>query len=298
MPHIDQLTRWVEDAYGMESLLIDALTEQLPRLSGHPEMEAKILEHLERTHGHLNMLDERIARLGGEASSLRKGGLATFLHGMMSRWITGPQGTLVKLCIGDFAAEHYEIATYRMLITAAQVCRDKETVRVCQQILPDEEEMARWLEEHLVTFSRQVAHAQEMPEVEEHGQAPVDLAGRLRHNYLYAVFDSEDQVTQVEQALLAEMGVQVQRLQGLDAAAHLRGEYASIRVKLERFVIGLSADAEHSDHYAAQLEMGRIVLAVPCETHDMAEKMTRKILDYGAHDIRYFGTIGMVSMDT
>jgi ferritin-like metal-binding protein YciE len=286
----------VEDAYGMESLLIDALTEQLPRLSGYPEMEAKILEHLERTHGHLNMLDERIARLGGEASSLRKGGLSTFLHGMMSRWITGPQGTLVKLCIGDFAAEHYEIATYTMLITAAQLCRDKETARVCQQILPDEEEMARWLEEHIVTFSRQVAHAQEMPEEEEHGQAPVDLAGRLRHNYLYAVFDSEDQVKQAEQALLAEMGVQAQRLQGLDAAAHLRGEYASITVKLERFVIGLSADAEESDHYAAQLEMGRIVLAVPCQDHDMADKMTQKILDYGAHDIRYIGTIGMVRM--
>lgn len=296
MPHMDQLTRWVEDAYGMESLLIDALTEQLPRLSGHPEMEAKVLEHLERTHGHLNMLDECITRLGGEASSLRKGGLFTFLHGMMSRWITGPQGTLVKLCIGDFAAEHYEIATYTMLITAAQLCRDEETARVCQQILPDEEEMARWLEEHLVTFSRQVAHAQEMPEAEEHGQAPVDLAGRLRHNYLYAVFDSEDQVTQAEQALLAEMGVQAQRLQGLDAAAHLRGKYGGIRVKLERFVIGLSADAEHSDHYAAQLEMGRIVLGVPCEDHDMADKMTQKILGYGAHDIRYFGTIDMVSM--
>ena len=161
MPHTDQLTRWVEDAYGMESMLIDALTEQLPRLSGHPEMEAKVLEHLERTHGHLNMLDECIARLGGEASSLRKGGLSTFLHGMMSRWITGPHGTLVKLCIGDFAAEHYEIATYTMLITAAQLCRDKETVRVCQEILPDEEEMACWLEEHLVTFSREVGHVKE-----------------------------------------------------------------------------------------------------------------------------------------
>jgi hypothetical protein len=96
--------------------------------------------------------------------------------------------------------------------------------------------------------------------------------------------------------LLAEMGVQAQRLQGLDAAAHLRGEYASIKVKLERFVIGLSSDAQQSDHYAAQLEMGRIVLAVPCQDHDMADKMTQKILDYGAHDIRYIGTIGMVSM--
>src|SRR5918911_949223 len=108
-------------------------------------------------------------------------------------WSIGPQGTLVKLCIGDFAAEHYEIATYTMLITAAQLCRDKETVRACQKILPDEEEMARWLEEHLVTFSRQVARAPKRPEEEEQGQTPVDVAGRLWHNYLYAVFDPEDQ---------------------------------------------------------------------------------------------------------
>jgi hypothetical protein len=118
--------------------------------------------------------------------------------------------------------------------------------------------MARWLEEHLVTFSRQVARAAEMPEEtkteQEQGQTPVDVAGRLRHNYFYAVFDAEDQVTRAEQALLAEMGVQAQRLQGMDAAARLRGEYGGLRVKLERFVIGLSADAEQSDHYAAQLE--------------------------------------------
>jgi ferritin-like metal-binding protein YciE len=38
--------------------------------------------------------------------------------------------------------------TVTMLVTAARACRDEETVGVCQEIVREEEEMARWLEEH------------------------------------------------------------------------------------------------------------------------------------------------------
>ena len=60
----------------------------------------------------------------------------------------------------------------------------------------------------------------------------------------------------------------------------------------------VGTEAEHSDHYAEQLERGHIVLAVPCEDHDAADEMTQKILEYGAHDITYYSTMGMLTMHT
>jgi ferritin-like metal-binding protein YciE len=53
--------------------------------------------------------------------------------------------------LSDYATEHFEIASYRALIKGAQDLGDDETVRLCQQILREEEDMARFLEQNLPT---------------------------------------------------------------------------------------------------------------------------------------------------
>jgi len=63
---------------------------------------------------------------------------------------------LVKNAFADFAAEHFEIACYNALITAAEELDDMETLQVCQAILGDEENMAYWLEENLPMAVRMV----------------------------------------------------------------------------------------------------------------------------------------------
>ncbi|MDQ2827523.1 MAG: ferritin-like domain-containing protein, partial [Chloroflexota bacterium] len=45
--------------------------------------------------------------------------------------------------------ENFEIATYRAIITAAQDTGDTDTVHVCQQILDDEQAMARFLDDRM-----------------------------------------------------------------------------------------------------------------------------------------------------
>jgi ferritin-like metal-binding protein YciE len=300
MPHTAQLTKWLELAYGMEREVIATLTEQLPDLTGHHEMEAKIQEHLEQTHRHAAMVDECVARLGGHASALDKGGLASFLHGMMGRSSTPPQGALVKYSIADFAAEHYEIATYTMLITAARGCRDEETARACQEILREEQEMAHWLAQRLpdnvhavarLSVARQKAKGGATKK-EEH---PLDLAGTFKGGYLYAVFDDEQQVAQAEQAL-ATMNMRPQRLQGPEAVAHLRGELGGILAKIGRIIKSFGHEAQYAAHYAMHAERGRIVLAVQCPDQATADDLTQKIKEHGGFDIRYFGTMGTQRM--
>jgi ferritin-like metal-binding protein YciE len=187
-----------------------------------------------------------------------------------------------------------------MLITAARGCRDEETARVCQEILREEQEMAHWLAQRLpdnvhavarLSVARQKAKGGATKK-EEH---PLDLAGTFKGGYLYAVFDDEQQVAQAEQAL-AKMNMRSQRLQGPEAAAHLRGEFGGILAKIGRIIKSFGHEARYAAHYAMHAERGRIVLAVECPDQATADDVTQKIKEHGGFDIRYFGTMGTQRM--
>lgn len=63
--------------------------------------------------------------------------------------------TVRRIALADYAAENFEIASYTALISAAQELGDQEIIRVCQQILRDEQEMASWLQQNLPTLVQQ-----------------------------------------------------------------------------------------------------------------------------------------------
>src|SRR5690606_39156683 len=72
------------------------------------------------------------------------------ITGMMGGMSTGmARDQLVKNAITDYATEHFEIACYTALITAARDYGDADTVLACESIRRDEQEMAQWLEQRL-----------------------------------------------------------------------------------------------------------------------------------------------------
>jgi ferritin-like metal-binding protein YciE len=72
------------------------------------------------------------------------------MMGTMQSVATGPfKDEMVKNALMDFGAENFEIACYRALVTAAEQIDDSETARICQQIMRDEMDMARFLEQNL-----------------------------------------------------------------------------------------------------------------------------------------------------
>lgn len=148
MAHQEWLTSWLNDAYGMENALIQILGDHVKESEGHPELHAKIQEHLEVTKRHAEMVKSCIERLGGSTSSVKTG--MSNLFGKMQGMAGGAaEDALVKAGISDFAAENFEIASYSALITAAKSVGDEETATTCQQILADEQDMAKFLETHL-----------------------------------------------------------------------------------------------------------------------------------------------------
>jgi ferritin-like metal-binding protein YciE len=61
----------------------------------------------------------------------------------------------MKGSLASYAFEAMEIASYTILISAANRVGDKETARICKQILREEKAMAAWLERNLPTLTRQ-----------------------------------------------------------------------------------------------------------------------------------------------
>ena len=61
---------------------------------------------------------------------------------------------VVKGAMAGYVFENLEIATYTVLIEAAEVAGELETVEVCRSIIKEEVAMAEWLKEHLPEVTR------------------------------------------------------------------------------------------------------------------------------------------------
>jgi ferritin-like metal-binding protein YciE len=155
----DILISWLNDAYAMEKGLIETLENHAKDAEDHPQVHSRIRQHVEQTRRHGELVEECIEGLGGSTSTVKTA------VGKVSGWFqglsTGPaRDELVKNALADYAAEHLEIASYNALIVAAEAADEQKVVNTCRQILREEEEMARWLEQNLPTVVREYLEGQ------------------------------------------------------------------------------------------------------------------------------------------
>jgi ferritin-like metal-binding protein YciE len=144
----DNLLDWLRDAHAMEQQAEKMLRAQADRLEHYPQLKARIVQHIDETLQQQQLLDQCIARLGGSASMLKDlgGKLAAFgqaVGGMMV------EDEVVKGAMAGYVFENIEIATYTVLIAAAESVGDHETRAACEQIIVQEKDMAAWLLTHL-----------------------------------------------------------------------------------------------------------------------------------------------------
>ena len=66
---------------------------------------------------------------------------------------------LVKNAIGDYAMEHFEMACYSALASAADDAGFTEIAQTCREIFGEEAEMADWLEEQIPELTRLHLHS-------------------------------------------------------------------------------------------------------------------------------------------
>ncbi len=149
----DNFIAWLKSAHAMEEQAITMLTAQTRRLENYPDLKARMLQHLEETKNHAEVLQTLLNNLSGAPSTLKD------IAGRIAATVQGIPGLLmsdevVKFTAAAYSFEHLEIAFYRMLITAADELGETEAQGIFEKILAEEVAMATWLEDNLDPITR------------------------------------------------------------------------------------------------------------------------------------------------
>lgn len=148
----DQVIIWLQDAYAMERGIEEILQNHVKDAEDLPAMHTRLSEHLEETRAQAERIEQLLKSLDADVSKSK----STMAHvvGKMNGAMTGMyRDEIVKNALAEYSTEHFEIASYKSLISGAQKAAMPEVVRVCQEILAEEERMAEWLESHIGTVT-------------------------------------------------------------------------------------------------------------------------------------------------
>jgi ferritin-like metal-binding protein YciE len=160
----ERLMEWLRDAHATEEQAETMLSGMARRLENYPELKARIDQHITETQRQAELVKGCIERRGGSTSSVKDLGAKALGFGQaISGMFVGDE--VMKGSIASYAFEAMEIASYRILIVAAEQVGDLETARVCEQILREEEAMAKWLEQNLPAITHKYLAREQTPGV-------------------------------------------------------------------------------------------------------------------------------------
>ncbi|AZE83501.1 Protein YciE [Pseudomonas orientalis] len=161
----ENLLDWLRDAHAMEQQAEKMLKAQSERLEHYPKLKARIDEHIQETLGQQALIDECLSRLGGSSSTLKDigGKLMAFGQAVGGSLMSDE---VIKGAMAGYVFENMEIASYTVLIAAAQAAGDAETLAACEKILPQEIAMAQWLLEHLPELTQAFLERSAAPDTE------------------------------------------------------------------------------------------------------------------------------------
>lgn len=136
------------DIYDAEHQFLEAQQEMLPQANS-TTVKSLLEQHIKETEQQITVL-EQVFEAVGETPKREKcaasAGIVKENESLLSEVSGNP--ALVDLAISGGAAkvEHYEIATYRMLITGAQQMGQTQVAKLLQQNLQQEEATAQKIE--------------------------------------------------------------------------------------------------------------------------------------------------------
>ena len=157
----EELIDWLRDAYAMERGQEMALKKQTQNDDLEPALRQQMAMHLAETRSHAVAIEGCLRLLGSDTSFFKTAvgaGMAA-VQGLSTAFARDER---VKDLLAAYTSEHYEIACYQALRTAAELLGEDEVVEMCDSILPDEERMAEWLAANLPRVVRSYLADEEM----------------------------------------------------------------------------------------------------------------------------------------
>ena len=144
----EELIEWLRDAYAMEK----SMEQMLQRVSEDDKMTLQVREiarnHLPETENHAVQVERCLELLGADTSALKTGvaSAGEFFKDTLASFASDKR---IKDLLTGYAGEHFEIACYSSIRTAAQALGEGQIAAICDVIIEDEERMAKRLLESL-----------------------------------------------------------------------------------------------------------------------------------------------------
>ena len=144
---------WLRDAHAMEAQAETMLTSQIGRLESYPDLKMRMEQHLRETEAQRNALGDLLESLGEDRSVMKDtmGKLMAAGQGLSGVFVADE---VMKGSLASYTFEQMEIASYTMLIAAAEAVGERQAVQVLSGILAEEQAMAAWLAENLQPLTR------------------------------------------------------------------------------------------------------------------------------------------------
>jgi ferritin-like metal-binding protein YciE len=163
--YIENYHDWLRDAHAMEKQAESMLEKMAERLEHYPELRARLLQHLEETRHQQRLLEDVIERNGISHSTLKDAMSKLIAFGQAMGGMMTPD-EVVKGAIAGYVFEHFEVACYTSLITAAEQAGDHAGAEVFRTILKEEQAMADWARDHLPQVTQQFLQRSAAPDTE------------------------------------------------------------------------------------------------------------------------------------
>ena len=162
---IERLIEWLRDAHAMEAQAESMLSKQASRIENYPALKARIEQHITETQNQAKLIESCLQRYDKSYSGFKDLGgkmmaMGQALGGMMVN------DEVVKGAQMGYVFENLEIASYTILIAAAEAVGDMQTKEICERILVEEVAMAEWLREHLPELTQAYLTRAAEPNVE------------------------------------------------------------------------------------------------------------------------------------
>jgi len=146
-----QLIKHIDEAHAMEQNVLRMLDEMISTTDDPGILDA--LEHHKlQTQNHADRMAQRLEAHDTAPSTVKQfGGVLGALAKLPLDFVRGEKAG--RNARDAYATEHLEIASYELLRRIAQKAGDEETAEVVQEIIAEEQAMAKIIEEHWDTFA-------------------------------------------------------------------------------------------------------------------------------------------------
>jgi ferritin-like metal-binding protein YciE len=130
------LNQWLREAHAMETETASVLAQQSKRMQGHFEFKARFELHMRETHEQRRRLAAYLERRPRSTGEAEKAGDADEPM---------DNDEMLKFVTDFYVSKYREIATYRVLLAAAEALDDPSIAQLCEEMLWVEDAMAAWL---------------------------------------------------------------------------------------------------------------------------------------------------------